>query len=323
MTVSCRVAVLLCLVLATGARAERAPAEWLEAMTTALDTSVYQGRLLYLRGDQISTLQVRQLVDGQTRYERITHLDSHAAELIRVGPDVVSLHADGSVTRLPAGDELASLGLKSRLSAQVPAEYQLQLAGNGRVAGRETTRLHLVPVDSFRFGYRLWLDNDSALPLKVETVDAQGQPLERMEFVSLDLDAGLTLDDFALPDLSAEQALAPAPAQQHAGRTVELEATWLPPGFRLVEGDTRLAQSRPVTARTYSDGIATFTLFVEPGAAQADRPLVSRLGPTLAVTSHVQVMDAGFNVTLLGEVPPATAEKVLASLKLVLESPGG
>ena len=84
-----------------------------------------------------------------------------------------------------------------------------------------------------------------------------------------------------------------------------------------------MAEGVPVTARTYSDGVATFTLFVAPGAAEADGPVVSRLGPTLAVTSHVDVVNAGFNVTLLGEVPPATAEKVLANLKLVLEQGGG
>ena len=306
--------------------AERSPQQWLVAMASALEGQAYQGRLLYLRGDELSTLHIRQALLDDIKYERVTHLDSQSAELIRIGAEVVSLGAGGQVTRLQPGSPISPIyptRLADTLGEKLPDQYQLQLAGEDRVAGRAVTRLHLAPVDAWRFGYRLWLDDESALPLKVETVDTQGQALERLEFLSLQLSPALTKADFAVPEGVAEQALAPVQAPRLSGRTVALEPHWLPPGFRHVDGDTRLEQGRPVTARTYSDGIATFTLFVAPGDAEAEGPVVSRLGPTLAVTSHVNAMNTGFNVTLLGEVPPATAEKVLANLKLVLEQGGG
>ena len=315
--------VLLTIGWSAALQAERSPQQWLVAMASALDGQSYQGRLLYLRGEELSTLQIRQTLLNGIKYERVTHLDSQASELIRIGAEVVSLGPDGQVTRLQPGTATYPARLAETLGQNLPEQYQLQLAGEDRVAGRAVTRLHLAPVDAWRFGYRVWLDDESSLPLKLETVDTQGQALERLEFLSLQLSPALTAADFTVPKAASDDALAPVQPQRFAGRTMALEPHWLPPGFRHVDGDTRLEQGRPVTARTYSDGIATFTLFVSPGEAEAEGPVVSRLGPTLAVTSHVDVMNAGFNVTLLGEVPPATAEKVLANLKLVLEQDGG
>lgn len=306
----------------TLAEPERSPQAWLNAMAEALDGQAYEGRLLYLRGDQLHTLEIRQAMLGETKYERVTQLDGQAAELIRIGAEVVSVGPQGQVTRLPAGSSTYP-GLRvESLSERLPEQYQLQVAGDGRVAGRPVTRLHLVPVDTWRFGYRFWLDQESALPLKVETVDFQGQALERMEFISLELAPDLSASDFEYSGNANERGLAPAQEQIYAGRSVQLQANWLPPGFSQVDGDTRLELGNPVTALTFSDGIAAFTLFVAVGEPEANGALVSRLGPTLAVTSHVRVLDAGFNVTMLGEIPAETAERVLTNLQLVLEGSG-
>ncbi|MGB1222115.1 MAG: MucB/RseB C-terminal domain-containing protein, partial [Alcanivoracaceae bacterium] len=101
-------------------------------------------------------------------------------------------------------------------------------------------------------------------------------------------------------------------------RPVRLEPRWLPAGFREAGADTRLEQGYPVTARSYSDGLASFTLFAEPLAERTMRDSVGRRGPTLLVTRVVELGGDRFAVSLVGEVPPATAEQVFAGLQLSL-----
>jgi sigma-E factor negative regulatory protein RseB len=63
----------------------------------------------------------------------------------------------------------------------------------------------------------------------------------------------------------------------------------------------------------YSDGLATVSVFIEPGAPAADPEPVQRRGPLSAFTR--QVGDA--RVTVVGEVPPTTARSIADSVRFV------
>lgn len=311
--------VVLALVAPRLATADSATA-LLENMPQAMADTAWRGRLVYLRGAEMSTLEVLHAsLDGQT-HERLIHLDGARAELIRRGDDLICLHPQGEVTRLDSGAaSLNPLALSGRVSLPLPAEYQLVARGADRVAGIATQHLSLVPADAWRYGYQLWLADDSGMLLKSEVLDGKGQVLERMEFVALDAGVALTAADFATPAGARETVLAPVDAPTFVGRQVTLEAQWLPPGFAPVDGDTRLAAGEPVTARSFTDGLATFTVFAEPASDAREGVRINQMGPTLAVSAYMPVPPSGFEITLVGEVPPATAEKVLAGLNLVLE----
>ncbi|HCP02657.1 MAG TPA: hypothetical protein DIT61_03950, partial [Pseudomonas sp.] len=61
-------------------------------------------------------------------------------------------------------------------------------------------------------------------------------------------------------------------------------------------------------------GLARFTLFVEPlGDGALAEDLLAQLGPTVAVSRRLQVEGVGYLATIVGEIPPATAERIAAS----------
>ncbi len=289
----------------------------LEKMSHAARVLEYRGRLLYLHGNAISTLELLHARFDGREHERLTQLDGQLAEVIRRGEHVVCVHADRTITRLVNRSSVTPLGLHERLASALPVQYQVLLDGEDRVAGRAAHQLRLLPLDQFRYGYRLWTDQESDLLLKSELVDTDGVVLERLEFVSLELQPQLTEADFEVPATLRERALDSLASDAHPSGRVALTAGWLPEGFIEVDRDLRLTggERRPVAAATYSDGLAAFTLFVESlpeGAAEG----ISRMGPTLAISRSMSADDAGWLVTLVGEVPPLTGERVLANLSL-------
>src|SRR5690554_1682847 len=168
----------------------------LRQMSDAARQLEYRGRLIYMRGHDVTTLELLHARIDDREHERLTQLEGALAEVIRRGEHVVCVHADQTITRLVNRSSVTPLGLHDRLSNSLPVQYQLQFDGEDRVAGRAVYRMQVVPMDQFRYGYRLWTDQASHLLLKSELVDLSGRALERIEFVSLDLEPGLTPEDF-------------------------------------------------------------------------------------------------------------------------------
>jgi sigma-E factor negative regulatory protein RseB len=312
-------AVLVCLSVQVGPvqADEMSASQLLRQMADAARSLDYRGRLLYMRGGDVTTLELLHArIDGR-EHERLTQLEGALAEVIRRGEHVVCVHADQTITRLVNRTSVTPLGLHERLSNSLPMQYQLQLDGEDRVAGRPAYRMQVLPMDQFRYGYRLWTDQQSHLLLKSELVDLTGKALERIEFVSLELAPNLTSADFVVPAALKERALDSLDASEHPQGQVRFSTSWLPEGFIEADRDLRLSggERRPVAAATFSDGLAAFTLFVEePGEDKAEG--VSKIGPTVAISRLLDSATGSWLVTLVGEVPQLTGERVLAGLSL-------
>ncbi|HAB08531.1 MAG TPA: nucleoside transporter [Alcanivorax sp.] len=287
----------------------------LEEMTEASQQLQYRGRFLYQLGGEVSTMELSHAVIDGKQYQRLTHLDGRLVEVLQLGDEVVCLHPNGTLTRINDNDT-GLLAFRDRLSSSIPEQYNVLVDGDGRVAGRVTTRMRVAPLDNHRYGYRLWVDRDSSLLLKSEMVDASGLAVERVEFVSLDLEPGLKRSDFQLPKVIAERSLESVAAA--SPERVHVEAGWLPSGFEAADRDwRRVADLRqPVTAQSYTDGLATFTLFVESVASDQVEEGVSRVGPTVAI-SRVQNLDERvYLMTLVGEIPQPTAERIMEAVAI-------
>lgn len=293
------------------------PQQLLSDMAQAQHDRNYSGRLVYMRGTELSTLELLHAhFDGQ-EFERLTHLDGKLAELIRHGSQLICVHPDKTITRLGARAGVGPLVLQSQLVSDIPKQYEVVVAGLGRVAGRDAWQLDVIPQDGFRFGYRLWVDAESRLMVRSEMIGNLGESLERLEFIELDLTSPLSREQFNLPVSLSEQALEAVDANSHPHGRLQLDAGWMPDGFVATAGDLRMTSGAPspVSAFAYSDGLAAFTLFVERQADQEATGLTSR-GPTLAMSRRIVGEQGEWLVTLVGEVPAQTAERVLNSVQL-------
>lgn len=330
----------LLLSMVTGTVRADDPGVWLERMHVALAELSYHGEFSYFHGGELASLSIAHAVRDGVRHERLVHLNGMPREVVRHGDKVTCvLHPGDRLIDLdrsvPAGPFAQSYG---RVLDGLPQGYQVGLVGEDRIAGRSAVQLRIDPEAADRYGYRLWLDRETALLLRSELLDTANQPLEIFQFVRIEIGGPI---DAAMLEASAGDhlikhellkrdrvsaasagresvgVLAAAPNASPADG-VEWEAGWLPSGFAMASADIRRvpARSDSVANLVYSDGMATFSVFLERAHADQSPVHVARHGATVAVMRPVAAPTAEpWLVTVVGEVPVETAERVAQNVR--------
>ncbi|MDH4573057.1 sigma-E factor regulatory protein RseB domain-containing protein [Salinicola acroporae] len=137
----------------------------------------FQARAVRISYDGVRTLSLIHRVEDGVETEIARFLD---------GPPV-AVRKEGSVgqdSSQGALDFTAGIA-PGALTAQIAAHYELQPMELERIAGRSAWRLDIEPQDALRFGYRLWLDSETSLPLKREMIGVDGQILETFQITDL------------------------------------------------------------------------------------------------------------------------------------------
>jgi sigma-E factor negative regulatory protein RseB len=294
--------------------AARDPAQWLQAIQAAAQRNNYTGTIVYQRGDDVRSSRIVHYFDGNGVRERVQTLDGRPREFIRQGDEVqclypkvhrVVIEKSGSRPAFPA---LSQAGL-----GHVLEHYALTQGDVERVAGIECRVLRLVPRDALRYGYRLWVDPTSGLLLKVQVLAADNSVMEQIAFSDVRIG-----DPISAAQLRPSWSTAGWDVVRHPSHEVELSRQgWTvtaPEGFHILTEVERSLGSDPARAAlqaVYTDGLATVSVFIEPGAVQSDPEPAQRHG-TLSAFMR-QVGDA--RVTVVGEVPPTTAQSFAESVR--------
>ena len=286
--------------------------DWLVRLGQAEQKQSFEGTFVYERNGSFSTHSIwHRVQDGKVR-ERLLQLDGSAQEVVRV---------DGR-TQCVSGALIAGLGdsPKSAARALDPQKlknwYDLAVVGKSRVAGREAVIVSLTPRDQHRYGFELHLDKETGLPLKSLLLNDKGQLLERFQFTRLnttDLPSEAELqpnDDCRAVVLDSDKVSAAKTAQAW-------HSDWLPPGFELT-GTTSHNDPETktqVNSMMFDDGLARFSVFLEPlnGATVTDTR--TQLGPTVAVSRRLTTPQGEIMVTVVGEIPIGTAERIALSMR--------
>ncbi len=286
--------------------------DWLTRLGQAEQQQSFHGTFVYERNGSFSTHNIwHRVQNGQVR-ERLLQLDGSAQEVVRI---------DGR-TQCVSGTLIAGLGDSPNAAARAldPKKlknwYDLAVIGKSRVAGRDAVIVSLTPRDQHRYGFELHLDKKTGLPLKSLLLNDKGQLLERFQFTSLDTDE-IPSDK----DLLAEPDCKPiniASDKASAAKTVQnWRSDWLPPGFELTSSSSHKdAQTKTqVSSLMYDDGLARFSVFLEPlkGATVTDTR--TQLGPTVAVSRRLTTPQGEMMVTVVGEIPIGTAERIALSMR--------
>ena len=152
----------------------------LERMAEAVRVLDYQGTFVYLQNNQLEALEIEHRRGESGTRERLFSLNGSAREVVRDGatvtcilPDLDSVLVDQRVAQGSFPD-LLGIGID-----ELAENYRFEWLGHDRVAGRAAQVVAIVPRDNLRYGYRLYLDRDSGLPLKLDLMDEAGDPVEQ------------------------------------------------------------------------------------------------------------------------------------------------
>lgn len=283
---------------------------WLQRMVQASQTVSYQGQSVLLSGGQLTSLSIYHApVEGQV-WERVVHMNGEPAEIIRKGREVICLHRDKATRLAPVGPLMAfGNGLD-----EISKYYNFQKVADSRVAGRAAYQIDVLPKDKHRYGYSLWLDREFGILLKSQTNVEGASPLEVFEFVSVEVGNPLSAADFQPGSNLGNHLKAKSKSQYSVTPELPWNAVWLPEGFLQVKSFMQPEGEAIYSARVFSDGLAAFTVFYDNGTANQS---IRFRGATVAVNHNAN----GGSVTVVGEIPLATAQKVAQSVNALASNP--
>ena len=295
----------------------------LDRMVRASRSLDYIGTFVYRNGSTIQSMKIIHRADTNGSRERLVALSGAAREVIRDGKRVTCILPDDQsvviAKRRPSRlYPYTAFGPEIAIGSDIAEFYSLSSDGVERVADREATVIDVRPKDQYRYGFRLAVDHETGLLLKLEFLDNEMTALEQIVYTHLDLPE--SIPDAALKPRISDAGFTryEADAAHGAGsgstaRTQEWAIGWLPAGFRMAnESYGPIQPGRDsVDHRVYSDGLASLSIFIEEGIDSSDR--IEGLSSVGAVNAFSRIID-DFQLSVVGEVPEITVEKVAQSI---------
>jgi len=297
------------LLLSALARAEDAPYELLARMNTALRTLDFQGSFVYEHDGRVDALRIFHL-GGERERERLVSLTGPRGEIVRNDGSITCMQSGTMPTLFANGANLHLLPLVPNIHA-LGAQYSTADAGEDRVAGYAARVIDITPTDHYRYGYRLWLEQNSQLLLRSAVIDAARRPLEQFMFVALDVGAKPSEADLA-PAEPADTTVSPAD-EVRASLKPHWRIAQPPAGFRLVRAQQPLDVNSTAEHLIYSDGIASVSIYVEPLPSAS--AVTAESTSTRGVLSVHSRSEGSLRITALGDVPPVTVQTMARGIR--------
>jgi len=307
---------------AYGFAEEKTAAYWLERLGPALNMTTYRGVFVYARGSSVHSMQIAHRYHKGVVEERLVLQDGASGEIVRRGMNVVCVLPEQGKVQLeqiiPSGPFAEALA-----SQLVPLSrwYRAELQGEGRIAGYDVVIVALTAKDQHRYSHRLWLEKSTGLLVKSHVRASGGEVLEHFQFTNLEITDDIPDNEFEIRSEGREisrtlnEEGAQADSQNgfsSASRMQGWHLGWRPEGFEPATAPS----SGKGQAVAFSDGLAAFSVFVEPAGAVHMPTGASRIGATTIYMRHMQSENNAFLVTVVGELPPASARQVAESVRI-------
>lgn len=272
--------------------------------------------LLYLNTAQ-NQIEPKQLIHGVFDGKRITYF------CFLNGSMRESLQFDGKISYYQQGNPAYSLVTKRDQSvfANIASfdfdagmkSYEYLILGKNRIAGKKAIAIRMTSKDVYRYSYIIWLDLNSYLPLRLETINKSNQILEQTMVVSLNVSESIN------PWIK-QMSVLKTPDVLHFPKTtiteiVPWEVSWLPPGFKIVRDDQHklmVHDTDPISYIMLNDGLVSVSIYISTKKTTSTKPRnVIQRGATLLYTEQKENIE----VDIIGEIPLLTADKIAASIR--------
>src|ERR1700686_4187801 len=262
--------------LPKGPRAADARGDWLQKMNHALATRNSAGTFFHLSEGRVETMRIVHRVRAGHVSERLQSLEGSGREFVPNNDELACYLPDQQrVLVEPRPDHGPFLGSLPQFGADVNEFYRIESLPATHILGRAARVIAVNPKDQYRFGYRLWLDEKTAMPLKTQLCDSRGQVIEQIFFARLDMPESIPDSDL-VPAVRTEGMRWVRQGPSHDAASPALSAyraSELPPGFRLTVAGAQTIGGATVPAShlVYSDGLATVSVFIEAQQTDAQR----------------------------------------------------
>ncbi len=290
------------------------PAAWLQRMTSAVQTTNYEGTVLRIQDGNVEALKVVHTVSDGVIREKVVAQDGNGLEIIRNGNEVHCILPDRKTVLVEEWDDQSTL-FSTLPSSKIRfgAEYDVSYVREDRVAGRKTIMIAIRPHDEYRYGHRIWLDIETGFPLQTQLIAGDGSAVEQVKFAEITLNAEVQASALA-PSYSTDSYQWFNRQARHESRSVDTD--WvsdnLPQGFKAISlhEEKMRGNDEFVTHILYSDGLANVSVFIAESTAESAK------GPSRVASSNsFSVVSDGRSITAVGEVPAATVEQIARSMR--------
>ena len=299
------------LALPAFAQEELSAKAWLEKMSQALQETQYKASIIQLQADHIRPLVYLHGTVDNKEVAFLEYLNGPPKNAVRVADRVTFIEHDQPAYSVQAShiQGVWPQAFSGNISS-LESGYQFVLGGRSRIAGRPGQMIRFIPNDAFRYGFQVWLDMETYLPLRFDMLTQDKELLEQMMVVEL-----LILQEPPALLIEAYKQEWPAvinPAERADGQNWQF--SWLPAGFKVVVRDHHrlIGSHEAVEYIALTDGLANISVYVaRAGQTPLPEELITRNGLSL-VTENV----GNAEVVAVGKVPTETLARLAKSLTL-------
>lgn len=301
---------LLCLIISGVSTASNSAPDalhLLRSMTQSFSTLSYDGVFVHSEAMNMNSMRVRHDLMGGVEYESLVDLDGDKIEVLRIDDKIISVYPNALVANMRAPLIPPFKRFKDVESDRLIKGYDMIVGEHtSRIAGRKVIAVKLVPKDQYRYGHQFWLDAENHFLLKHDMLKTDGKLLERIQFTSVNFAPDLKDKDF----VPKEGSYAEPMVETQPRRVKNLwQFDWLPKGFSLVWPEAR-SLNHGTSMLLLSDGMATISIFIEP-TMKVKAMSILNMGATIAGERSIKVKDQLYLLTMVGEVPEPTIEKLM------------
>lgn len=289
------------------------PRQVFAKMMLAIDSLNYQGTVALYKNGKLDTMNYVHAVNQGQYQERLTALNTPLREIIRTSDKVVckfSQTNDIVIDHRPIRRSFF-MDLPNKLD-NVDSNYDFILRGEESIARLPTRVLLIHPKDDLRYTRKIWVDQNSYLPLRFELIDAAGIALEQAIFIDIEIKDALSFVEIANLDDSNVKHIHQLEKLDFSDSKFVVDT--LPPGFYQVFFTHRTLSDpdKLVEHLLLSDGFSSVSVYFEQGD---DNSLESHLTNAGAINSYARQI-GDYRLTVLGEVPIKTVQLIAEGIKL-------
>lgn len=290
---------------------------WLNEMSSALQSLNYDGTFVYLHDGKLETMRIVHQTGEHGEMERLVSLTGSPREVLRDDRIVTCIMADSKSVTVGQRRPRQPFPVVPKDLDSLSRYYQLQELGEDRMAGYVSRIISITPRDRFRYGYRFWIDTGNYMLLKSDLIDADGEAIEQVMFTHLSVTNSIPVTALQ-PSLTGDgYSWTRQGVDSHHPAARPGSPDWvvkrLPVGFELTDFQRKPMRKdgASVEHMVFSDGLATMSVYVEK--LGPDDKVFQGLSNMGAMNAYGAVVD-DHQVTVIGEVPPATVQMVASSV---------